>query len=256
MPTQLNQEAQQLLAVGQSASDPSISLNLRSKLNVLNYLRIADEISEQMQAVKSPRLLDWGSGHGQMSYLLARRGFEVISYQYIESSDEPAVKEVDYSFGELSLPITLYSDPVKIPFPDGHFDAVLSCGVLEHVDNEEASLDEIWRVLKPGGFFFVYQLPQEGSWLEFFIRKFKLGYYHEHRYTVGGVRRLLSSHRFSIQNIRRANMLPKSFTGLPTRLRTIWEKYPFFVLKADRTLAKIPLLNQLGGILELTARKS
>ena len=47
----------------------------------------------------------------------------------------------------------------RLPFDDASFDAVLSCGVLEHVPYEEGSVREIARVLKPGGHFFVYQLP-------------------------------------------------------------------------------------------------
>jgi SAM-dependent methyltransferase len=38
-----------------------------------------------------------------------------------------------------------------IPLLDGSFDTVLATEVLEHVDNAEAAMSEIHRVLKPGG---------------------------------------------------------------------------------------------------------
>ena len=189
-----------------------------------------------------------------MSYLLARRGFDVTSYHY-DPHARDVVCHTTYRFADVELPLVTGNDPVTLPFPDATFDAVLSCGVLEHVDDERGSLREIRRVLKPGGFFFIYQLPQTGSWLEYFIRRFKLGYTHERTYTARSIHRLLAAAGFGIQAMRRANMLPKSFTGLPTRLKALFETYPTVVLTVDRALAKLPLLNRLGGVLELTAYK-
>ncbi len=43
-----------------------------------------------------------------------------------------------------------------MPFVDGYFDLVLSWGSVEHVKGGyRRTLDEVWRVLKPGGLFFV-----------------------------------------------------------------------------------------------------
>jgi SAM-dependent methyltransferase len=44
-----------------------------------------------------------------------------------------------------------------MPFKDGEFDAAWSIFVLEHIPNPEAALNEIRRVIKPGGF--LYLLP-------------------------------------------------------------------------------------------------
>lgn len=260
MSNSLSPEAEKILAVGYADNDNPFRLNLRSKLTVLTYIRIADEISQQLPPNSSVRLLDWGMGAGQMSYLLTKRGYDVVGYSYLEAKDANEVSKnevhhTDYQFAELTIPTVSNTDPIKLPFPDAHFDAVLSCGVLEHVENETASLDEIHRILKPNGIFFIYQLPQKGSWLEFVIGRLKLGYVHERKYSVKSIGELLATHGFGIRTIRRANMLPKNFTGMPGRLKQGFEQQPKLVLKIDHTIARIPLLNQLGGILELTAYK-
>jgi uncharacterized protein YbaR (Trm112 family) len=47
--------------------------------------------------------------------------------------------------------VDLYADGLQLPFPDDVFDAVLSQAVLEHVPDPHRAVDEIRRVLKPGG---------------------------------------------------------------------------------------------------------
>jgi SAM-dependent methyltransferase len=39
------------------------------------------------------------------------------------------------------------------PFPDASFDVIAACWVLEHVKEPEHFLDEVQRLLRPGGFF-------------------------------------------------------------------------------------------------------
>ena len=42
----------------------------------------------------------------------------------------------------------------QLVFPDNHFDLVYSWGVIHHAVNPEQVVNEIYRVLKPGGLFF------------------------------------------------------------------------------------------------------
>ncbi|MCL5038019.1 MAG: class I SAM-dependent methyltransferase [Chloroflexi bacterium] len=42
-------------------------------------------------------------------------------------------------------------DSEKLEFPDGSFDVVYSFGVLHHTPNTQKAIDEVHRVLKPGG---------------------------------------------------------------------------------------------------------
>lgn len=51
-----------------------------------------------------------------------------------------------------------------IPFPDAHFDAVSAFDVVEHVSDEKQALDEVFRVLKPGGVFMMAVPAYEWAW--------------------------------------------------------------------------------------------
>ncbi|MDQ3147312.1 MAG: methyltransferase domain-containing protein, partial [Actinomycetota bacterium] len=58
-----------------------------------------------------------------------------------------------------------------LPFPDGRFDAAIACLVFEHVDQADAALAEVARVLRPGGRFLFFlnhpllQTPGSG-WID------------------------------------------------------------------------------------------
>jgi ubiquinone/menaquinone biosynthesis C-methylase UbiE len=50
------------------------------------------------------------------------------------------------------------ADVARLPFPDGHFDAVFSSGSIKHWPDQAAALREIHRVLAPGGRAFIGEM--------------------------------------------------------------------------------------------------
>ena len=60
-------------------------------------------------------------------------------------------------------------DAHKIPFDDNIFDAVFTNGSLHEWSKPEIILDEIYRVLKPSGKFFISDLKRD---MNYFIRMF------------------------------------------------------------------------------------
>lgn len=230
-------------------------LHLDQPVGIWNYIRIANDITMHVPA---GRLLDWGCGLGQMAYLLRRRGFDVTAFDIAETAatipDLPLTREVHIVRG---------TDSTLLPFPSGSFDAVLSCGVLEHVDeysgqrgSEVRSLHEIHRVLRPDGYFPVYQLPQRHTWQEAVTRALRIGYSHPRRFTEREIRVLLGQTGFRVERLRRHNMLPKNLTGLPDFLRNLYSGFSGTVLALDHFLSRVPGLNRLAGVLEILARRS
>ena len=142
---------------------------------------------------------------------------------------------------------------MTLPYPDAEFDAILSCGVLEHVHEPDASLEEISRVLRPGGTFYVYKLPNRWSYLEKIAKALGM-YWHgslpnDRIYTTTSAAELMRAHDFEVRELRRNNMLPLTLPGrIAARLAgAIWA--------ANRLLARIPGVNLLATNVELVARR-
>ncbi|MFN8496545.1 MAG: class I SAM-dependent methyltransferase [Anaerolineae bacterium] len=233
------------LALLRRTDDPRSYLSAESAL--LNYIRIADEIAADLPP--GARILDWGCGRGQMSFLMARRGFDVTSY---DVGQTPAEK-VSPLFPEIAIRIG--DDPIALPYPDEAFDAALSIGVLEHVPFPAASLAEIYRILAPGGQLFIYNLPQRHSWPEMLRESLGLPGTHRRRFTMADVTTLLTNAGLAVTRARRTNMLPKHLTSMPEGLREAYGRLAPLNLWLDGRLAAVPVVNQVAGILEVAAVK-
>lgn len=108
--------------------------------------------------VEGGRVLEIGCGRGVGVDIL----FELFSPSYVEAFDlDPG----QVRLAETRL-VSRYKDKVKIyeasatqiPTPDHHFDAVFDFGALHHIPDNQSALNEVVRVLKPGGRFF-FQEP-------------------------------------------------------------------------------------------------
>ena len=71
----------------------------------------------------------------------------------------------------------------RIDVPDGFFDRVLAVHLLEHLNDLPRALDEVARVLRPGGLFSVV-IPCEGGTLYRIGRQFSSKRHFEKRYSM------------------------------------------------------------------------
>jgi len=108
---------------------------------------------EQFPSGASPVVLDYGAGEGKHLHLVrkVRPGARLIGVDI-----RAPHSRVDFEFHQVSA-----SEP--LPLAEGTCDVVISCDVLEHVQSIAHSLDEILRVLRPGGSFVGF-VPAEGGW--------------------------------------------------------------------------------------------
>lgn len=96
------------------------------------------------------QVLDVGCGGGLLSEAFAKLGCNVTGIDRSVPTLSAAREHAEN--GGLSIRYLEGSAEV-LPFPPQQFDLVCCCDVLEHVDDLDAVVGEIARVLKPGGIF-------------------------------------------------------------------------------------------------------
>ena len=73
------------------------------------------------------------------------------------------MKNLDYVTTDLNSPLAeVEADICHLPFYDDEFDVILCNHVLEHIPDDTKAMQELYRVLKPGGMG-VFQIPQDLS---------------------------------------------------------------------------------------------
>lgn len=84
----------------------------------------------------------------------------------------------------------------RTPFPDAAFDVVVALDLLEHLDDEETALRELYRVCKPGGHLFVTVPAYQWMWSR---HDEALG--HHRRYSAKDLRNKVRHAGFSVHRI-------------------------------------------------------
>ncbi len=102
------------------------------------------------------RVLDLGCGGGRHAFEVYRRGADVVAFDL----DPAELAPVTGMFGAMqvageAIPLAgasaISGDATAMPFGDGAFDRVIAAEVLEHILDDQRAMNELARVLRPGG---------------------------------------------------------------------------------------------------------
>jgi SAM-dependent methyltransferase len=99
---------------------------------------------------RAERALDAGAGSGEYTRrLLLPRASQVVAMDLDAASMRRLVSRLRPDERKRCSPAL--GSVAEVPYRKASFDLVLLCEVLEHCEDDDAVLDEIARVLKPGG---------------------------------------------------------------------------------------------------------
>ena len=137
----------------------------------LMHLKAYEEIAAFASA---KNVLDLGCNNGWGTLVLSHSaravtGVDVSDISLAEARRNACAPNIEY----------IKVDGDRLPFPDGHFDLVASCQVIEHVADYAPYLGEILRVLTPNGIA-VFTTPNARirldpgmkPWFPFHVREF------------------------------------------------------------------------------------
>ncbi len=132
-----------------------LSALIRNKLEKLlgnvgdmSLKRRARRIIEEINPKEGEKILDLGCGTGYYLFLLSSLpvNLDLTGLDH----DKKALDEAKATLDNRKIKFVL-GDSHILPFKDNSFDKVVASEVLEHLENDERALREIFRILKPNG---------------------------------------------------------------------------------------------------------
>lgn len=111
---------------------------------------------ELLDIKKDHNVLDLGAGAGRHSFEVLKRGGNLISLD-LDELEAKKVLGMIYAMiqeNELSLEshaVVINGNALNLPLKTNSINTVIASEVLEHIENDDKAIQEIYRVLVPGG---------------------------------------------------------------------------------------------------------
>jgi SAM-dependent methyltransferase len=215
--------------------------------NIFLYLTyfVKNLIEYHFQDSSELKILDWGCGKGQFTYLLNKLGIPITSCDISSGAEDSAFGQATPIISYSSFSVDILTHSFELPYESNSMDVVLSVGVLEHVSNDFESLKEVNRILKNGGLFVCFNLPYVFSWTQR-LAHLRGNFYHDRLYSKKLVYDLTKKTGFEILDLWHRQLFPKNTIN-----------YPFYRLfeSLDQSMVNSTLLKYLATNIEFVAMK-
>jgi ubiquinone/menaquinone biosynthesis C-methylase UbiE len=197
---------------------------------------------------KSAIIIDWGGQYGHVSKLLSQ--YYPNTECYLANKDE---YYATFWHDKLNIKNVKFGNYKGIDYHDNSADVLISSGVLEHVREygltEQESLSEIYRVLKPGGKFFLWNFPCKFGSIEMLYRLFNRTI-HQYTYTKQETMELLKNAGFEIEFYDHHEFFNTKTRNVISKI--IGVQYAWML---DYYFSKIPLINLIAQHMTIVAIK-
>lgn len=139
------------------------------ELQSLSYGHLFGRFLLPRHFFRGRRVVDLGCGNGRLGRFVIP---EAAAYVGVDLSD--ALMAFDVPEGARERVDLVQASLERLPLLDGSADVVLCWGVLHHVDDYEAAMREIERILRPGGTLLLYVYPDSYAPRENLNRLFRV----------------------------------------------------------------------------------
>lgn len=211
----------------------------------LIYLMHVATYNYALKYTSGKTVLDFGCGTGYGTAIIADNCASICG---VDISDEAVAYSNDkYRRDNLAFQTIRKIEDAPLPFGDASFDVVLSFQVIEHIPDTLTYLEEILRVLKPGGTFIAATpdrhtrlLPLQRPWNKF----------HVHEYSDKELVGLVSRYFRDVQILNMSAAWPILDMELKRTKRLMWFTLPFtFPLAPEKyRILGLDFLKRLKGI--------
>ncbi len=161
-----------------------------------------EKLAELLLLPIKGNLLDVGGGTGRVSQFFLKDTGNVfladLSHKMlVESRSKRGL-----------IPTCSHSE--YLPYPEGQFERIIIVDVLHHVCDQQLTINEMWRVLKPGGRIIIEE-PDIRHWaVKFVALAEKIAFMRSHFLDAEGIKKL--------------------FTNLPGEIRSIQEGHNIWIV--------------------------
>jgi len=121
---------------------------------VFHTYHVEPYLDRLVQRLPQGTLLDVGCGTAVVGLAAASRGLDVVGIDHTQEMLDVAIRKAK-ELGLAERTRFQVGDATAMPFPDSSFDAVVCQRMLHHLPDMRPCLQEISRVLKPGGSFYI-----------------------------------------------------------------------------------------------------
>ena len=109
----------------------------------------------------SGKILEAGTGKGHFALALAKRGYSFVTFDISDEEQRFARLNIAYNGLEKQVNFKIENGEC-VRFSDASFDVIFSVNVLHHLANPYKVIDELIRLLAPGGKLAISDFSKKG----------------------------------------------------------------------------------------------
>jgi 2-polyprenyl-3-methyl-5-hydroxy-6-metoxy-1,4-benzoquinol methylase len=159
---------------------------------------------------KTRTILDIGSGVGTIDFYLASKGKKITGIEISENGVAIARENARRLHLNKNIEYIIAEFPNKVL--KKNYDLVILSEVIEHLENDQRVLQDIWKVLKIGGILIITTPSQNAPLYKMgLLKNFDEEVGHLRRYTLDGLKKLVEENGYQVISLGKHEGILRNF---------------------------------------------